>query len=153
MKSQKISITLPGDLLDYSNARKAAFDSLSAYIQYLIEQERSGKVDDEPHTTSVLDEISKIWKTKRKKDPSPFIAVREDVAIASAMSYQHGEILWKQIAEWSAGWEKHDLSHIWLVLPDDCFESDLVNFTVLAKNKVLPSVGVLRLKDLEDFLG
>lgn len=154
MKSRKISITLPADLDEYSNARKSAFgDSLSAYIQYLMQCERDGSLQSAPtHEEDVLKVCAAKWGKRIKKDSQPFVAVAGGTGVAAVIHYQHGEPLWKMISAWAAGWERHGLNHMWLILPDTASDSDLVNFNVLNRNKVLPSISVGRLGDLEDFL-
>jgi len=144
----KITITIPEEQLAYARARKESFSgSVSGYFQYLIEKERRGDYGTPGHTAAVVATGKRIWKSAREPGGDTVVLESGKNGVVTALNYEEGTPLYQSIAKWTQAVQAGPYKTLWLVLPNEANDADLINFDVLRSSGTIPELRVCRLKD------
>jgi hypothetical protein len=145
----KVSISFPGRLKSYIQARQEAFDgSLSAYMQSLVEaeiqEEDAGSAAVMEHRRAVA---AALPAKSRVKDHGTIVAKQDGVGYFPVMRYQSRDLL-REVAFIASAVQEYDLEEVVLVLPDDGTESDLINWGQVRNAGMTPRLKVVLLRNV-----
>lgn len=147
-QTDKLTIMLSPDAHEYARARAESFNKrISRYIQSLIEQEMYAEADIHGHNAAVLKKAKRIWPKSKEGDGNPLIAISGQRGVVTALRHIEGNHLWALLVKWAQAAKEHGLNELWVVLPDDCKDSDVVNFAVLGSSGAFEALKVCRLKN------